>query len=272
MGTLQLPVKAEKATAEPKTGQETFALKQTSGAVKEPEARLVYLQDADQTLHLTWRIETDIYSNWLLTYVDAKASEKIHAVVDWSADATYQVYPWGINDPTEGSRSVITDPADKTASEFGWHSTGTTSYITTQGNNGFAQINPSGGSSYLNNPRPSNAQLNFQYAYSTSTADPAAYANASTTQLFYTANKYHDLLYLLGFTEKAGNFEVNNDGQGGSGNDQVILNAQDGSGTNNANFATPPDGQNGRMRMYIWTKSTPKRDGAFEAGIVIHGT
>ena len=99
---------------------------------------------------------------------------------------------------------------------------------------------------------------------------PSSYINASTVQLFYTANMYHDLLYLLGFTEKAGNFETNNNGQGGTGNDLVILNAQDGSGTNNANFATPPDGQPGRMRMYTWTLSTPNRDGSFEAGIVIH--
>jgi len=54
------------------------------------------------------------------------------------------------------------------------------------------------------------------------------------------------------------------------GNDQVILNTQDGSGTNNANFATPPDGQLPRMRMYIWTKTTPNRDCSFEAGVVIH--
>jgi extracellular elastinolytic metalloproteinase len=94
--------------------------------------------------------------------------------------------------------------------------------------------------------------------------------DASITQLFYTANMYHDLLYLLGFTEKAGNFEINNNGQGGLGNDQVILNTQDGSGTNNANFATPPDGQLPRMRMYVWDKSTPNRDCSFEAGVVIH--
>ena len=46
--------------------------------------------------------------------------------------------------------------------------------------------------------------------------------------------------------------------------------AQDGSGTNNANFATPPDGQRPRMRMYVWDQSTPMRDGDLEAGIVIH--
>ena len=33
---------------------------------------------------------------------------------------------------------------------------------------------------------------------------------------------------------------------------------------------TPPDGQNGRMRMYLWNTATPFRDGDLEAGIVIH--
>lgn len=100
--------------------------------------------------------------------------------------------------------------------------------------------------------------------------DQTSYRDASITQLFYSANKYHDLLYLLGFTEAAGNFEQNNNGQGGSGNDFVILNAQDGSGTNNANFATPADGSPGRMRMYMWTYTTPRRDCSFDLGVVIH--
>ena len=81
---------------------------------------------------------------------------------------------------------------------------------------------------------------------------------------------YHDLLYLLGFTEKAGNFETNNNGQGGAGNDAVILNAQDGSGTNNAQFSTPADGSAGRMKMFIWTAANPDRDCSFESGVVIH--
>lgn len=81
---------------------------------------------------------------------------------------------------------------------------------------------------------------------------------------------YHDLLYTLGFNEAAGNFETNNNGQGGVGNDAVILNAQDAAGTNNADFATPADGSPGRMRMFIWTYSTPNRDCAFDAGVIIH--
>jgi extracellular elastinolytic metalloproteinase len=177
--------------------------------------------------------------------------------------------PWGVNDPDEGTRTVISDPWDIAASEFTWNSDGT-KYNTTRGNNGIAQTNPNGGSSYLNNYRPTSTNLNFEYEYTPSMPTPSAYANASITQLFYTANMYHDLLYELGFTEAAGNFEINNNGQGGTGNDFVILNSQDGSGTDNANFATPPDGQAGRMRMYLWTYSTPRRDCCFESGVVIH--
>lgn len=55
-----------------------------------------------------------------------------------------------------------------------------------------------------------------------------------------------------GFTEKAFNFQSNNFGRGGRGNDRVTVSVQDKSGLDNANFATPPDGQSGHMRMYLW--------------------
>ncbi|KAF9880551.1 extracellular elastinolytic metalloproteinase [Colletotrichum karsti] len=269
---LQLPVESADASAEAKEGKEIYAIKGTSGAVADPEAKLVYLVKGDGKLALTWRVETDIVDNWLLTYVDAETSGEVHGVVDYVSDlANYRVYPWGVNDPTEGSRSLVTDPWDIAASEFTWHSDGPGSnYTTTRGNNAIAQSNPSGGSSYLNNYRPNSPSLNFDYEYSTSLTTPSTYIDASIAQLFYTANHYHDLLHELGFNERAGNFEINNNGAGGAGNDYVILNAQDGSGTNNANFATPPDGQPGRMRMYLWTTATPRRDCSFEAGVVIH--
>ncbi|KAI0878673.1 extracellular elastinolytic metallo proteinase [Hypoxylon argillaceum] len=266
---LDLPVTGT-ATAEATEGTETFTLKGTSGAEKDPEARLMYLVNSAGELALTWRIETDVLDNWLLSYVDAKTNEEIHGVVDWVQDAKLRVYPWGVNDPDVGSRVVLTDPWDTVNSAFTWFSDGSTKYTDTRGNNAVAQTNPSGGSTWQSNYRPSSTTLDFEYDWSASWATPSTYANASVTQLFYTANVYHDVLYDLGFTEAAGNFETNNNGKGGVGNDFVILNSQDGSGTNNANFATPPDGQSGRMRMYRWTYSTPQRDCAFEAGVILH--
>jgi hypothetical protein len=59
------------------------------------------------------------------------------------------------------------------------------------------------------------------------------------------------VLHGYGFDEVSGNFQLNNYGRGGVGNDQVIADALDGSGTNNANFFTPPEGTPGRMQMYM---------------------
>lgn len=176
----------------------------------------------------------------------------------------------GVNDPTDGVRTVLTNPANSFASPNGWHVSGTTSYTTTRGNNGIAHENWDAGSDFLNNQRPNGgSNLNFDYPYSTSTTTPRDYINAAVTQLFYTANAYHDLLEVLGFTEVAGNFEDINTGVGGLGNDAVQLNAQDGSGFDNANMATPADGSRPRMRMYLWN-AVPQRDGDFDNGIIIH--
>ena len=98
----------------------------------------------------------------------------------------------------------------------------------------------------------------------------ANYRRGVVTQLFYISNWYHDQLYSLGFDEAAGNFQTNNFAHGGSGNDPVLAEAQDGSGTNNANFSTPPDGMSGRMQMFIFTGPTPDRDGSLDAEIVAH--
>ena len=71
--------------------------------------------------------------------------------------------------------------------------------------------------------------------------------------LFYLNNVIHDTLYDAGFTEAAGNFQEDNFGRGGGRSDSVNAEAQDGGGIDNANFATPPDGVNPRMQMYLWT-------------------
>lgn len=92
---------------------------------------------------------------------------------------------------------------------------------------------------------------------------------AAQTNLFYWVNRYHDILYSFGFDEAAGNFQLSNFGLGGLGNDAIRAEVQDGSGTNNANFSTPPDGQFGRVQMYLFTGS-PDRDSSFDQMVVLH--
>ncbi len=101
---------------------------------------------------------------------------------------------------------------------------------------------------------------------------PSTYGPAAVTNLFYWCNVVHDRLYGLGFTETAGNFQKDNFGKGGFGNDEVQADAQDGGGTDNANFSTPPEGrtEKPRMQMYIFVGTNPDRDGDLENSIIIH--
>ncbi|HEX6338977.1 MAG TPA: M36 family metallopeptidase [Jiangellaceae bacterium] len=101
---------------------------------------------------------------------------------------------------------------------------------------------------------------------------PHEYVEAATTNLFYWCNTAHDLFYKYGFDEPSGNFQANNYGRGGVGGDYVRCEAQDGGGTNNANFSTPAnDGGTPRMQMYLWSIGPdPQRDGDLESGIIFH--
>src|SRR6185436_14783801 len=83
-------------------------------------------------------------------------------------------------------------------------------------------------------------------------------------------NVMHDFSYDLGFTETSGNFQTNNFGRGGTGNDSVRAEAKDGSGTNNANFATPPEGQRPRMQQFLFTAPNPDRDSSVDSDVVFH--
>jgi extracellular elastinolytic metalloproteinase len=86
-----------------------------------------------------------------------------------------------------------------------------------------------------------------------STPSSSANREVAVQNLFYLNNVMHDELYRFGFVEAVGNFQNDNFANGGAANDAVNAEAQDGGGTDNANFATPPDGQAPRMQMYLWT-------------------
>lgn len=257
-----IPLLLDQATNE-------YIIPQTEGAVSNPSARLVYIASGDD-ISLTWRVETDVLDNWLVSYADALHPTELHGVVDYVADATMEVFDWNTADPSlKIDRKIVTDPWDIRASPYTWFSDGKSNYTTTRGNNGIAHINPKSSDDYENLYRPDSKQLKFEYSYKDS-SPPKDIVDASIVQLWYTANMIHDQYYSLGFNEKAGNFQFNNNGKGGKDRDGVILNAQDGRMTNNAQFASPPDGSSGRMMMYIWTRSDPHRDCSFDQGVVIH--
>ncbi|KAJ1969850.1 hypothetical protein IWQ62_000348 [Dispira parvispora] len=237
---------------------------------KQVPARMRYLLNEEGLLEKVWDLEVEMDENWLHAHVSAH-SGKVLSLVDWVADAQYNVYPLGINDPLDGNRTLLSDPADKKASPFGWHDQGNGKTFTdTRGNNAYTQENADGGYKWESNYRPDGGKkLVFDFPVDLA-KEPETYLDGAITNLFYWNNIYHDLTYQYGFTEEAGNFQENNFERGGKGGDAVIANAQDGSGYNNANFATPPDGRHGKMRMYVWNGIHPKRDGDLESGIIIH--
>ncbi len=122
-------------------------------------------------------------------------------------------------------------------------------------------------------------------AYSWQTND-----ERSAAQNFYFVNTWHDYLAKapIGFTEAAGNFQQVNSSGYGKGGDPVHNESLDGAAVNkglpdlrhidNANFATPPDGQSPTMQMYLWHQpgASSAQDrfiptmGSDEADIVFH--
>lgn len=184
-----------------------------------------------------------------------------------SADnASYNIFPFPIEAPTFGARSVVTNPWILASSPEGWHSDGTTHYTTAQGNNVFAYQDLYDDDVFSGVTVDGGASRSFNFPY-----DPNVHAlnnkDAAITNLFYANNKVHDIFYKFGFRESTRNFQKNNFGLGGVGNDFVNAEAQDGAGTpvtttvsnyNNANFATPPDGGSGRMQMYLWINNAQK--------------
>ncbi|MCZ2396499.1 MAG: M36 family metallopeptidase [Chitinophagales bacterium] len=179
--------------------------------------------------------------------------------------AQYKVipYPAASMDHPGGALTAVSNPwtlagSGNNATTLKWNSDGTTDYDYTRGNNVWARediagSNGSGLSATSTTPLP---DLTFNYTFNPN-INPGGGDNLKVgiTNLFYWNNIMHDLTYQYGFDEVSGNFQMNNLGRGGAGNDAVNADAQDGSGRNNANFATPSDGSSPRMQMFLFDGS-----------------
>ncbi len=111
----------------------------------------------------------------------------------------------------------------------------------------------------------------FTFTYDPSVNSPtiSGYRNGAVTNLFYWANVHHDKLYLLGFTESAGNFQHDNFARGGLSGDRVNAEA-DYTALNSASFSTPSDGTFGRLQMYVFNGPTPDRSSSLDQELLLH--
>jgi extracellular elastinolytic metalloproteinase len=223
-----------------------------------------------------------------LTSADKREGDKTEAATSATAGAanSYRVYDSAFESPSSSGavHALKTTSGDTLASPDGWHKIYAgavpTTHPYTRGNNVWAFHDPApvplGGvvtvdpanSAYNNSgpggtPKP-DEPFGFDYPVNL-TQQPETYRLAAIVNLFYWNNLMHDVFYRFGFTEASGNFQKSHDfstgvnrGNKPSGqNDEVLAQAQDGGGTNNANFLTLADGTNGQMQMYLWTGSLP---------------
>lgn len=252
----------------------------------------MYILAADHKLRLAWDLSilTKEENHWWNVSIDAQTGEILEKN-DWmltcnfdhghqskhqntlskrqnletlsvtNDGSQYRALPLGVESPNHGSSVLLNQPADPVASPFGWHDTdgiAGAEYTITRGNNVLASedrdadnlpgFSPDGG-----------ANLNFDFPYNPN-LPPSLYQEAAITNLFVWNNFNHDLWYAYGFDEGSGNFQQTNYTGQGVGNDFVVADAQDGSGINNANFGTPPEGFNPRMQMFLWSPPGPPSD------------
>ena len=269
----------------------TFYIKKGSISLEDIPVRLMYQPLPEGEVNLAW--DLSIYmpdaKHWWSMRVDALSGQVLDQI-DWvsqcafgyedhrshhctprsiqagpmpaaptapPAPEDYRVYPEPIESPNHGNRSLVADPADPIASPLGWHDDNGQAgpeYTITRGNNVHA-YEDRGANNVPGYSPDGGANLVFDFPLNFNQA-PQGYEDAAITNLFYWNNIIHDIWYQYGFDEQSGNFQENNYGNGGSGSDYVRAEAQDGGGTNNANFATPPEGQNPRMQMFLWTNGS----------------
>src|SRR6266545_1951263 len=216
----------------------------------EPTVERVAFADADGRLVTGFMVETWTQRDNILlhTLVDGRDG-RVVSVESLTAYDRYNVFAI---DPGKTAQTITSGPgAGNAQSPQGWLS-GSQTTINIRGNNVRAYLDrdannspDAGGTAVTNSDFLTNADLNAQ---PTTTGN----RNVAVQNLFVLVNRIHDELYKHGFNEAAGNFQVNNFGRGGAGNDPVRAEAEDGSGTNNANFSTPADGTSGRMQMFLW--------------------
>ncbi len=270
---------------------------------------LEYYYVSDTDLRLIWQLAIeDVNTAWYTNYlVDANTGEII-VEVDWTVECnhgkpnqkshicendhahfdsktvesrsaspapnSYEVFAWPVESPNFGGRTSEMSPwlDNAAASPNGWHTIGTTLYTTTRGNNTDTYIDddntnsPTGGDAAR---ADGGATLDFSFPLDVN-LPPTDYIDASITNTFYWTNLMHDVWYNYGFDEASGNFQEENYTANGLGSDYVRSEAQDGSGTCNANFGTPPDGGNPRMQMYLCTMNGNFRDGDYDNGVIAH--
>ena len=292
----------------PRGVEQTQIIRAPNVSISEIKSGLEYYIIDDSEIRLIWKLPIEhVGTAWLTNYLVDAHSGEIVKEVQWTIECdhgsgscekdgvnhfhhdkvrnfgkrsiavapnSYEVFAWPVESPNFGGRTIETTPwnDNAVASPNGWHTIGANSYTATRGNNTDTYIDddntnsPTGGDAAR---ADGGATLDFSFPLDLD-MDPALYKDAAVTNTFYWTNLMHDIWYNYGFDEASGNFQEENYTANGAASDYVRSEAQDGSGTCNANFGTPPDGGNPRMQMYLCTNNGNDRDGDYDNGVIAH--
>ncbi|MEM7186054.1 MAG: M36 family metallopeptidase [Bacteroidota bacterium] len=282
----------------------TFWIANSGVSARPAKARMLYVKASKSSFRLGWEVDVLLldYSHWWEFQVAASTGEVLSkfdrmnfcSVHDHTCEINseenhqndrhgldilyyseneqascvecYEVFDYPLESPYFGDRTIVENPADPIASPFGWHDTDGVpgpEYFYTKGNNVDAYeandnfgYHPEGG-----------ITLNFTgFPFDTEYSENTQYEEAAITNLFYWSNLIHDITYTYGFTEEAGNFQVNNYGRGGEENDDIIAFGQSLDRRCNGSFSTPPDGE----RPLMITNLCDTKDGSYDTTLIAH--
>ena len=223
-----------------------------------PTVTAVAVPMGNGALERGWLVQTWTEKSNQLHHTLVGGDGRVLDVENRTASDRYNVF---LEDPSKGPQTIVNGPSPGNAlSPAGWLGTGAQTTGNISGNNANAYLDTD-----TNNraDRGGTAVANGDFLTAVDLASqPSTTGNKAVAvqNLFYLNNVIHDVLYSHGFNESAGNFQADNFGKGGAGGDPVLAEAQDGGGTDNANFATPSDGRKPRMQMYLWSGAGPTHE------------
>ncbi len=238
-----------------------------------------------------WIVDENGVDAWQ-TVVDAETGKVLaKEPLTWYQSPKGLVYEKGSPqpNPTPGVRTDVRPMVERTmqpltgdpaASPLGWVTGNQTA-----GNNVIAGANQLG-TLFLLTPemaKAADANFSFPLKLGPDAPNPVNFDDAVTTNVFYWANRAHDLFHAIGFDEGAGNYQQNNLGRGGAGGDPIYVYSHYGSAEplasggefGNAFYTSRRMGQDGAQAM-VAMFLFPSRaaglwaDGALDAEVIVH--
>jgi extracellular elastinolytic metalloproteinase len=135
----------------------------------------------------------------------------------------YEVFQLPVENAYYGERTIVEQPAHPVASPYGWHDIDGIpghEFTTTSGNN----FDVYGNSGHITDVGESLDFTGFSFDTNWTYQNPSI--DAAITNSFYVLNSMHDIMYVYGFDEVAGNFQMNNYGRGGIEGDAIEVGSQ----------------------------------------------